>query len=99
MKPEKMQFRNGWPSRYAKWQPQEGTYTSMSRNSILAILTILIGLMGGLVTGLKLIIPIFVKLAMKCLRKQRSGSMKPIGNNDGLTANISMEIQIEQVDC
>nr|ARX11414.1 telomere-associated protein [Philodina roseola] len=83
---------------YAICQPKECTYTLMSRNSFLVIITIMIGLTGGLVTGLKLIIPTFVNLFIKGIRKLRNRNINSVNDSSGLPPKVSMEIEVEEVN-
>ena len=53
---------------YTECQPNECTYQVLLRNNAAAILTILIGLTGGLITALRLIIPRTISIAMRSLR-------------------------------
>jgi hypothetical protein len=50
---------------YNACQPIECTYTHQTKNSIVYIVTTLIGLLGGLITVLKLIVPRAVMLVRK----------------------------------
>jgi hypothetical protein len=58
---------------YKQCQPIQCTYTYERKNSAIYILTVLIGLMGGLITVLKLIVPILVKLIT---RKRRPRALE-----------------------
>jgi len=58
---------------YNQCQPIQCTYTYERKNSAIYILTVLLGLMGGLITVLKLIVPKLVKL----VRKRRRGRQMP----------------------
>jgi hypothetical protein len=58
---------------YNQCQPIQCTYTYERKNSAIYILTVLIGLMGGLMKVLKLIVPILVKF----VRKRRRGRQMP----------------------
>ncbi|CAF1054872.1 unnamed protein product [Adineta steineri] len=52
-------------------RPSECTYTQQTKNSIIYIVTTLIGLLGGLITALKLIVPRLVQFTAFCIRKWR----------------------------
>ncbi|CAF4234895.1 unnamed protein product, partial [Adineta steineri] len=52
-------------------RPSECTYTQETKNSIIYIVTTLIGLLGGLITALKLIVPRLVKFTAFFIRKWR----------------------------
>ncbi len=54
---------------YNEWQPQECIYTYKTKNSIIYIITTIIGLIGGLITVLKLIVSRHVKCVVFCIRK------------------------------
>ena len=56
---------------YAVCQPSECRYTLTSKNDAIHIVTTLIGLIGGLVTVLKFIIPRIVFLVDKCMRHRK----------------------------
>ncbi|CAF1258824.1 unnamed protein product [Adineta steineri] len=62
-------------SYYNACQPTECTYTYQTKNSIIYIVTTLIGLLGGLITVLKLIIPPVVMF----IRKEKERSRPDIG--------------------
>ncbi|CAF3643756.1 unnamed protein product [Adineta steineri] len=53
---------------YDECQPIECTYTIKTRNSVIYIITTMFGIIGGLITVLKLVVPRVVKL----IRKQRN---------------------------
>ncbi|CAF1112213.1 unnamed protein product [Adineta steineri] len=57
---------------YNECQPMECTYTIETRNNILYVITILIGLIGGLTTVSKIFVPILVKIIVYCFRKWRN---------------------------
>ncbi|CAF4152874.1 unnamed protein product [Adineta steineri] len=52
-------------------RPSECTYTQQTKNSIIYIVTTLIGLLGGLITALKLGVPRLVEFTAFCIRKWR----------------------------
>ena len=83
---------------YGQGRSEECTYTMESHNSLLMIVTTMIGLTGGLMTALKLIIPIVVKLLLKCIQKRRDIRITPVGNENEYVANRSMDIQVEEVN-
>ena len=62
---------------YAECEPSECRYTMKTRNDIIYIVTTLIGLIGGLVTALKLVIPLLVAL----VRKKRRIMIPDTGKN------------------
>ncbi|CAF3881072.1 unnamed protein product [Adineta steineri] len=66
---------------YNECQPSGCSYTVPSKNSAIYIITTLIGLVGGLITVLKLIVPYLVKFIMFFIKKckRRSATIMPIG--------------------
>ncbi|CAF3662078.1 unnamed protein product, partial [Adineta steineri] len=70
-----------YESYYNECQPSSCSYTVTSKNSAVYIITTLIGLVGGLITVLKLMVPYLVKLIMFCINKckRRSATIMPIG--------------------
>jgi beta-lactamase regulating signal transducer with metallopeptidase domain len=59
-------------------EPTECTYTHQTKNNILYIITTIIGLIGGLTTALKLIVPRLVMLARKKKEVPRPNNGKTI---------------------
>ena len=57
---------------YAACQPKECTYTLLTRNDAIYIATAMFGLIGGLVTALKLLVPILVALILRKFTTNRS---------------------------
>ena len=57
---------------YEECRPYECTYTFEARNDIIYIVTIIIGLIGGLVKVLKITVPTIVKLTMNKRQSQAS---------------------------
>ncbi|CAF1486009.1 unnamed protein product [Adineta steineri] len=66
---------------YNECQPSECSYTVETKNDAIYIITTLIGLVGGLITVLKLIVPRMVKLIAFCIRRHRmrQNAVIPIG--------------------
>ncbi|CAF4102018.1 unnamed protein product [Adineta steineri] len=64
---------------YNECQPSYCSYTVTTKNSALYIITTLIGLVGGLITVLKFIVPYLVKFIMFCIKKckRRSAPIMP----------------------
>ena len=56
---------------YNECQPAQCTYSYETRNDLVFIITTLIGLVGGLTTSLKIVIPRLVKLIRDFLLKRR----------------------------
>ena len=65
---------------YASCQPTECTYRITARNDAIYIVTTLIGLIGGLVTALKLLVPRLVWFIRRCWHRRTLSS----GNSQGL---------------
>ncbi|CAF1480785.1 unnamed protein product [Adineta steineri] len=65
---------------YDECKPSDCSYTVTSKNSAIYIITTVIGLVGGLITVLKLMVPYLVKFIMFCIKKckQRSTTIIPI---------------------
>jgi hypothetical protein len=61
---------------YNKCEPVQCTYTVLSRNDALFIVTTVISLFGGLVTIFKIIVPRIMNVFMKCIRRER-GTIEP----------------------
>ncbi|CAF1255155.1 unnamed protein product, partial [Adineta steineri] len=54
---------------YNECQPSKCSYSYETKNSAIYIITTVIGLVGGLITVLKLIVPRAVRLIMFCIRR------------------------------
>jgi hypothetical protein len=69
------QFYNNY---YNECRPAQCTYTHQAKNGIIYIVTTLIGLVGGLITVLKLVVPRLVKFIRKKfgLRRPENGKIK-----------------------
>jgi uncharacterized protein YpmS len=72
-----------YESYYKECQPKKCTYTFVTKNDAIYIVTTILGLIGGLVTVLKLLIPQLVKftprlikIIRRCLRLSRVGTGK-----------------------
>jgi hypothetical protein len=63
---------------YNECQPAQCTYTHQEKNDIIYIVTTLIGLLGGLITVLKLVVPRLIKFIRKKfgLRRPQNGKIK-----------------------
>ncbi|CAF3840987.1 unnamed protein product [Adineta steineri] len=57
---------------YSECQPSYCSYTVTSKNSVIYIVTTLIGLVGGLITVLKFAVPFLVQFIMFCFKKCKS---------------------------
>ena len=62
---------------YEECQPKECSYTMISHNGIVAVVTISVGLVGGLITALKLIVPRIVQLKLKQSKEIKPDPSKP----------------------
>jgi hypothetical protein len=60
-----------YDSYYNECQPAQCSYTYVTTNDIIYIVTTLIGLVGGLITVLKLVVPRLVKLFVRYILRQR----------------------------
>jgi hypothetical protein len=60
-----------YDSYYNECQPAQCSYTYVTKNDIIYIVTTLIGLVGGLITALKLVVPRLVKLFVHYILRQR----------------------------
>jgi hypothetical protein len=57
---------------YNECLPMQCTYTFETKNDVIYIFTTLFGIVGGLTTVLKLLIPRLVNIIVCCIRKQRT---------------------------
>ncbi|CAF1042229.1 unnamed protein product [Adineta steineri] len=66
---------------YNECKPSYCSYTVTTKNSAIYIITTLIGLVGGLITVLKLMVPYSVKFIVYCIKKckRRSATIMPMG--------------------
>ncbi len=69
---EEWNATGNYTSYYVGCQPSECIYSYTARNGILYIVTTLIGLLGGLITVLKLLVPQVVKFFMRYIIKRKS---------------------------
>jgi hypothetical protein len=60
-----------YDSYYNECQPAQCTYTYVTKNDIIYIVTTLVGLVGGLITVLELVVPRLVKLFVRYILRQR----------------------------
>ncbi|CAF1308194.1 unnamed protein product [Adineta steineri] len=58
---------------YSECRPSGCSYTVTTKNSAIYIITTLIGLVGGLITVFKLMVPYLVQFIMFCIRKCKGG--------------------------
>ncbi|CAF0809188.1 unnamed protein product [Adineta steineri] len=65
---------------YNECQPSRCTYTVPAKNSAIYIVTTLIGLVGGLITVFKLMVPYLIECIMFCIKKckHRSATIIPV---------------------
>ena len=65
---EEWNFSVGHDRYYKQCQPSQCTYTSVVRNDAVYIITVLFGLIGGLVATLKIVVPLFVRSVTQLVR-------------------------------
>lgn len=75
---------------YRTCQPTECTYQLIARNSLIEIVTILIGLIGGLITALKILIPRIVRISIALIQWRRRTTIHSTGN--------SHQLEVQTVD-
>ena len=68
---EEWNSSSAYANYYDECRPSYCTYTYVTRNNGVAIVTILLGLIGGFVTVLKLIVPVAVRVMARCVAKHR----------------------------
>ena len=61
-----------YDSYYNECKPSKCSFIRVTKNGVIYIFTTLIGLIGGLITVLKLIIPRLVKFTMRCMCKKQT---------------------------
>ncbi|CAF0930761.1 unnamed protein product, partial [Adineta steineri] len=66
---EKWNSSSIYENYYSECQPSSCSYTISTKNSVIYIVTTLIGLVGGLITVLKLMVPYLVEFIMVCIKK------------------------------
>ncbi|CAF0801989.1 unnamed protein product [Adineta steineri] len=66
---EKWNSSSIYENYYGECQPSSCSYTVTSKNSAIYIVTTLIGLVGGLITVLKFVVPYLVQCIMFCIKK------------------------------
>ena len=59
-------------------QPEECIYSILMRHDIVGVFTIMISLVGGLITALKLTVPRVVKIIMRYLHRRRNVTIQPV---------------------
>ena len=80
---------------YAECEPYECRYAIKTRNDIIYIVTTLIGLMGGLVTALKILVPRTVQLVAHVQRRRRVAAILVVKNENAIE-NSSRTIAKEE---
>ena len=73
-----------YKSYYEQCQPYQCTFTFETRNDLIFIVTVIIGLIGGLVTLLKLIIPFVIQFILDERQSQTSITSKIFINNKNI---------------
>ena len=56
---------------YDVCKPADCSYTVITRNNVITIVTTMVGLIGGLTTALRIVVPRLVLLTFKCIRRLR----------------------------
>jgi hypothetical protein len=79
---EEWRWSPAYPNYFAACHPKECTYTVIGRNDAIYIVTTVIGLIGGLVTILKLVIPRAVSLVMYILKRSRRNAVINIATRE-----------------
>ena len=79
---EEWNLTSTYESYYRACQPTQCTYTSVLKNEAIYIVTTLFGLIGGLVTILKVTVPITVKFGRKLKKSSRSKSGRMLQRQD-----------------
>jgi hypothetical protein len=80
---EEWNATENYTSYYVECQPSECIYSYTARNGILYIVTTLIGLLGGLITVLKLLVPRLVGFVGKLFIYSRTRTGKKKNHLDG----------------
>jgi hypothetical protein len=83
-----------YDSYYDECQPAQCIYTHTTKNDIIYIVTILFGLIGGLITVLKLVVPPLVNFIRKKIKSSRlnTGKTKYSAVFDTVSAYISFRV-------
>ncbi|CAF1509563.1 unnamed protein product [Adineta ricciae] len=78
---EKWNSSNTYGKYYNECQPSKCSYTKTTKNSAIYIVNTLFGLIGGLITALKMFVPKFVSFVDFCIRKWRSRRIQVISSS------------------
>ena len=83
---------------YDKCRPKKCTYVVVGRNSFIGLITILIGITGGLVKVEQFIIPYSVKIVLKILSGKKDVKIEPSSSVDLPKKKSTYAIKLEDVD-
>ena len=83
---------------YAACQPEECRYTIIAKNGVIYIVTMLIGLVGGLVTVLKFIVPRIISFIMKRIQKRKQNTVQPFMGSSQQLPKAPTEIHVENLE-
>ncbi|CAF1662607.1 unnamed protein product, partial [Adineta ricciae] len=78
---EKWNSSNTYGKYYSECEPSKCSYTKTTKNSAIYIVNTLFGLIGGLITALKMFVPKFVSFVDFCIRKWRSRRIQVISSS------------------
>ena len=91
-------WTNSHGNYYGVCQPKECSYTKVARNDVVSIVTTVIGLIGGLVTVERLIIPKLISVAFLCIRRKRSNTVEIYDNGTSPVCQSPAIIQVEDLE-
>ena len=83
---------------YDKCRPKKCTYVVVGRNSFIGLITILIGITGGLLKVEQFIIPYSVKIVLKVLSRKRKLRVHPCDAIDLQKTDSTVETKLEVLD-
>jgi hypothetical protein len=83
---------------YGVCQPKECRYTKVARNGVVIIVTTVIGLVGGLVTVERLIIPKLISVAFRCIRRKRINTVEICDNASLPVSQSPAMVQVEDLE-
>ena len=83
---------------YDACQPEECRYTIVAKNGVIYIVTTLIGLVGGLVTVLKFIVPRLIRFIMKRIQKRKRNTVQPYTDSLQQLPRATTEIHVDNLD-
>ena len=83
---------------YAACQPDACSYTVIAKNGAVYIVTTLIGLIGGLVTALKLLIPRFVSLIFKRIQNRKRNGVQHFSHSAPQLSKSAKTIHVKDLE-